>query len=190
MEKSKYQLSFYSNTTHVGIEKVGFHPNLLPFMQKAIDSILRQNKGGAKNATATIPFVIFPSVKKSLIRYNKIHHKDFMILYSNHVPIGVIDEDIPRAYPICPHCGKDLIKKVITIDPADNKWKRMVRWLTTHIIKININIPQFDVRDKAGKFYGDITGYKKGKFVAWEKEKFTRLVCRDHSVDKPKYIII
>ena len=116
---SDFQLSFYANTTRIGLDKLRFSKEALPWIKGAIDDLFKQidqyNKAGVpagESITTKIPYTIFPSVARALKTFNKKHESDFLILYYKHSALGIIKEDLPRTYPICPKCGGKTTKQI------------------------------------------------------------------------------
>jgi len=108
----KFSLSFWSNTTHVSLVKVGFTKEAMEIMKDAINSIIEKKSQRNNFPTYVVPFNKFPMLIPGVQRFNKKGIADFFILYYDHNPIGKIYEDIPRVRYECPICGC-IAKKVV-----------------------------------------------------------------------------
>jgi hypothetical protein len=127
------QLSFWSNTTHIGLTKLLFKRDALHYIQKAIEDIFTQietsRKAGLRPGqfTSEIPYTIFPDVKKALSKFNKKHDTDFLVLYFKHSPIGIIKESLPVSVPVCPECGIMVKKQMVKPEPLA-WWKNLIHF--------------------------------------------------------------
>ena len=104
-----FQISFYNNTTRIGLDKAKFVPQVLKFVQHAIDNLIEKSEIAAKNEyvgeiRTYVPYSVFPLIKKSLEWFNKKHQGNQILVYYKHNLFGVIVEDIPQSFLVCPTC--------------------------------------------------------------------------------------
>lgn len=115
-----FQLSTWGNTTHIGIDKLRFAPGTLPWIQAAIENLLKKaheykdlGVPVGESLTEKIPYTVFPAIRQALKPYDKkhstTHAPDFLVLYHKHSPIGVIKEDNPKTLAVCPKCEKKIV---------------------------------------------------------------------------------
>ena len=106
----KLSISTHTNSTHIGLDKIHLPKMTRDYLQKAVEDILKQleesQKAGQKvKATSSIPYSLFPDIRQAIAKYQKKHVSDFLILYHDHIPIGIIKEARPYSFPCCPECG-------------------------------------------------------------------------------------
>jgi len=133
MHLSEFQLSFYTNSTHVSITKLKFAGWAVKYLEGAIKEILDQVTQVASSGKklggpieARIPYTVYPILMEGLKKYNKSKTAHFMCLYWKHEMIGVIMEDIPQTSLIC-QCGKELVASQAS--PVYKWWQKLVRVL-------------------------------------------------------------
>ncbi len=106
-----YQFSLWLNSTRVSVTKVKFREDLLPYIEKAIDDIMK-NQNDNELPVSKVPFTIFPELAKSMHKYcdekNRMRKCDFILLYYKHSVIGQIKQDIPKTTVYCALCGNVL----------------------------------------------------------------------------------
>ena len=130
---SDFQLSFYSNTTRIGIDKLKFNQIANHYVKKAIDEIFATLKKAKElnlketDASAEIPYTVYPDVVKALEKYNKRQINDLMLLYYKHSPIGVIKEAQPISVPVCPEC-KLVVKKQMVAPEELTWWQKLIKF--------------------------------------------------------------
>lgn len=135
MKLSKYQLSFYRNTTQVGLDKLKFDQHTVKHVEEAIQSIIDQIDITMRTRRmkldnypeSEIPYSVFPSVVKSMMVYNKKESQTnrALMLYYEHQVIGIIRENLPETSAICPFCGE----KVALIAEQQDELTRWQKWL-------------------------------------------------------------
>lgn len=138
---SDYQLSLdYTNATHIGLGKMQFPLNVRDHIEESIRGVFAQkqelDKKGLPNdlAEVKVMYSAYPYLAKAFFKYDersknmtagKFRNQQ-IILYYQHIPIGFIREDIPRAYALCPEC-KIAINRYIPLPSELPLGKRIVR---------------------------------------------------------------
>lgn len=103
------------NTTHVSIDKVKFPKFLAPHVDEKLVWLFKNhsNKTAWSNNKVGFPFTAFPTLLQALKHYNnRIGDETFICLYYDHIPIGIINMDIPKIMFICTKCKKEYLHKI------------------------------------------------------------------------------